>query len=143
MNIPVADCFLRLLLLLSIGFCACETPVHVSVTEGKAPQFICDYPNRLSDLVIFRIPDEYLGKGGFPGEILDDRTAVWEIYGVRDEPRDPITYGVVPRGMKERVVAKPLQEGAYYLVMCGQNGNGGCYGTTFVVENGKAVKPNN
>lgn len=76
-------------------------------------------------------------------DILNDQTIVWEIVGERDKPKDPITYGVVPKGMRERLVAKPLEEGAYYLVMCGQNGNGGCYGTSFIVENGKAVRTKN
>lgn len=52
-------------------------------------------------------------------------------------------YGVVPKGMREKIAAKPLEEGAYYLVMCGQNGKGGCYGTSFIVENGKAVPTKN
>ena len=136
-------CGRRLMLLLALWSCACETPVHVAVTEGSFPQFTCDYANRLSDLVIFRIPPDYLGKGGFPMDILNDQTKVWEIVRERDKPIDLITYGVVPKGMTERLVAKPLEEGAYYLVMCEQNGNGGCYGTSFIVENGKAVKTKN
>lgn len=131
---------IRLLLLLALGTSACETPVHVGITEDTYPQFTCDYEDRLLDLVVFHIPPEYLGKGGFPGDILNDKTMVWEIVGERDKPQEPITYGVVPEGMRERTVAKALEEGAYYLVMCGQNGNGGCYGTSFIVKNGKAVK---
>jgi len=143
MKKPAIHRGIRVLLVLALASSACETPVHLSVTEGRLPQFTCDYSDRLSDMAIFRIPPEYLGKGGFPVTILNDQTMVWEVVGARDKPADSITYGVVPKGMREKFAAKPLEEGAYYLVMCGQNGNGGCYGTSFIVENGKAVPTKN
>jgi hypothetical protein len=120
---------------------ACETPLHVRLIEGQPPRFTADYLEALTYLTILRVPKEYAGSGMIPGDVLTEQAIVWEITGGTKHAKEPIMYGVVPEGMKERHAAKPLEEGGYYVVMCGQNRNGGCYGTRFIIQNGEGIKP--
>ena len=140
MSLNTANSFRFGVAWLTLLLVACETPVHMKLVEAEIPTFNCDYPDALIDLAIFRVPNEYAGKGGIPLSVLNVQAVVWEVSGQRRNPRVPITYGKVPDGMTERHSAKPLEEGGYYWVMCEQNGYGGCSGTSFVIQDGKAVR---
>ena len=131
--------YVVVLLLLILLTCSCETRVHVRAIEGQTPTFTCDHPKALNGLIIFRIPNEYINQDGIPGDVLTEQAVVWGISGERQRPDVPITYGKLPAGMREFHSVKPLEEGGFYLIKCSQNDNGGCYGHTFVIQDGKAI----
>jgi hypothetical protein len=134
--------FLFLLVLLSAS---CETPLHIKLIEGNPQKFTSPYQDALTGLQIYQIPKQYMGKEyqethqGIPGEILNDQTLVWSISS-NNTTIAQITYGILPDGWIQRVPAKPLEEGGFYLIRCSQNRNGGCYGPYFVIKNGEALR---
>jgi hypothetical protein len=141
-----APIFLQLFLLVLLS-ASCETPVNIDLIEGNPPVFTSTYPNAITGLSVCKIPKQYMEKEylethqGIPGEILNEQTFVWSISSNNTTIKQ-ITYGILPTGWTQRVPAKPLEEGGFYLILCSQNRNGGCYGPYFVIKNGKALRYN-
>jgi len=105
------------LILLSLQ--SCEVPPEVRVTHTAPPAFTFSSGTVVDMRIVYHGKPASPRKGVFLDEMLEDKPNIlWMIEGKHDN-RVPITYGSVPTGMKETVLAKPLAEGEEYLVFVG------------------------
>ena len=122
--------------LMILAFQGCEVPPKVSVEPTTPPTFTFSRGTAADMLLVYHLKGDQAHKGGIFLDMLlaDKENTNWMIEGEHDN-QIPITYGVVPPGMKETVQAKPLIEGEYYFVYVAS-----LVGARFVVRNGRAEK---
>lgn len=130
----------KALLATALFLCGCESPVRTFLIEENPPKFSFNDPDRIAELVIFRIPKDHEGDYGYGEAVINRKNVVWEISGRLIPPVTSISYGSAPDGMIEGTPAVPLVEGGHYFVWCEQNGNGGCLGTSFMIKNGETQR---
>jgi len=119
-----------------LAFQGCEVPPQVRVEPTNPPTFTFSSGTAADMLLVYHLKGDLAQKPGIFLENLlaDKENTSWMIEGEHDN-KIPITYGVVPTGMKETVQAKPLIEGEYYFVIVAS-----LVTTRFVVRNGVAEK---
>jgi hypothetical protein len=84
-------------------------------------------------LLVYHLGAEQMGKGIFLDDLLHNKeNLTWKLEGTHNQEL-PITYGLVPSGMKDTVQVRPLMEGEYYLVFVAS-----LVSAKFVVRNGSA-----
>jgi hypothetical protein len=115
-------------------FQSCEVPPEVRVEPTDPPTFTFSRGTAADMLLVYHLKGDQARKGGiFLNTLLADKeNTSWNIEGEHDN-QIPITYGVVPMGMKATVEAKPLIEGEYYFVYVTS-----LVGARFLVRDGHA-----
>ena len=137
---PATNIFLCGLLIL---FCGCRSHEvgRVNVDGDSKPRFTFTGLS-VSHLLVYRVPRQYLSKG-IPLNALtkDNPDTQWLIDG--DHAADlPISYGSVPKEMKEILPPKPLVEGTIYFVSIyiGTEDTGAFAGQYFKIQNGRTIE---
>lgn len=119
--------------LMILAFQSCENPPEVRVERTSPPTFRFSRGTSVDMLLVYHLNADQTDKGIFLDALLADKANIsWMIEGEHDQQL-PITYGVVPMGMKATVQAKALMEGEYYLVYVAS-----LVGARFVIRNGIA-----
>ena len=84
-------------------------------------------------LLVYHLKGDRAHRGILLDTLLADKeNTSWMIEGEHDN-QTPITYGIVPMGMKATVEVKPLIEGEQYMVFVAS-----LVGTNFLWRNGRA-----
>ena len=122
-------------LLMSLVFQSCHVQPEVRVEPKDPPTFIFSRGTAVDGLLVYHVKGDPGHKGGILLDTLlaDKENTCWMIEGEHDN-QTPITYGVVPTGMKATIQAKPLIEGEYYMVYVTS-----LVGATFVIRDGMAM----
>jgi hypothetical protein len=124
---------LGFLWLLIVAFQSCEVSPEVRVQATYPPTFTFSRGTLVDMLLVYHLRPEQAVKGIYLDEILEDKTNIsWIVEGKHDS-QVPIAYGSVPNGMHESVLAKPLIEGDYYMVLVASG-----VSARFVIRNGNA-----
>jgi hypothetical protein len=111
----------------------CEVPPEVRVEPANPPTFTFSRGTAVDMLLVYHLKGDQAHKGILLDTLLADKeNTSWMIQGEHDN-QIPISYGVVPMGMKATVQAKPLIEGEYYMVYVAS-----LVGARFLVRNGYA-----
>ena len=106
---------------------------EVRVEAGNPPTFTFSRGTATDGLLVYHLKGDQAHKGILLDTLLADKeNTSWKISGEHDN-QIPITYGVVPIGMKAAIEAKPLIEGEYYMVYVTS-----LVGATFVINDGHA-----
>jgi len=124
---------LAVTLLMVLAFQSCHVQPEVRVEPGNPPTFTFSRGTAADGLLVYHLKGDQAHKGIFLDKLLADKeNTSWMIEGEHDN-KIPITYGVVPMGMKATIQAKPLIEGEYYMVYVTS-----LVGAKFLVRNGRA-----
>jgi hypothetical protein len=103
------------------------------VESTNPPTFTFSRGTVADGLLVYHLKGNQAHQGILLDKLIADKeNTSWKIEGEHDN-QIPITYGVVPMGMKATVEAKPLIEGEYYMVYVTS-----LVGATFLVRNGRA-----
>jgi hypothetical protein len=123
----------RWLCLSILALQGCEIPREVRVESTNPPTFTFSRGTVADGLLVYHLKGDQAHQGILLDTLLADKeNTSWKIDGQHDN-QIPITYGVVPMGMKATVEAKPLIEGEYYFVYVTS-----LVGAKFLVRNGRA-----
>ena len=117
-----------------LAFQSCHVQPEVRVEPTNPPTFTFSRGTATDGLLVYHLKDDQAQKPGiFLDKLMADKENTnWMIDGEHDN-RIPITYSVVPVGMKATVEAKPLIEGEYYMVYVTS-----LVGAKFLMRNGRA-----
>src|SRR4026207_203668 len=99
--------WIKLLLATALFLAGCESPVRTLLIEENPPKFSFNDPDRISELVIFRIPKDHEGDYGYGEAVINRKNVVWEISGRLIPPDTSISYGSAPKGMIEGTPPTP------------------------------------
>jgi hypothetical protein len=120
-------------LLMLVAFQSCHVQPEVRVEPENPPRFTFSRSTVADGLLVYHLKGDQRNKGIFLDKLLADKeNTCWMIEGDHDN-QIPITYGVVPMGMKATIQAKPLMEGEYYMVYVTS-----LVGAKFVISDGMA-----
>jgi len=121
------------LCLLLLAFQSCHIQPEVRAEPTNPPTFTFSSGTVTDGLLVYHLKGDQAQKGIILDTLLEDKENIsWMIEGEHDN-QIPISYGVVPLGMKATVEAKPLIEGEYYMVYVTS-----LVGAKFVVRDGRA-----
>lgn len=119
--------------LLILALEGCEIPPEVRVEPTGPPSFSFSRGTSVRMLLVYHLKPDQPEKGVVLDALLADKPNIsWMVEGEHNQ-QFPITYGLVPTGMKETARAKPLMEGEYYLVLVES-----LVSARFLVRNGRA-----
>lgn len=124
---------LLLAMLISPAFQSCHVQPEVRVEPAAPPVFSFSKGTAVDGLLVYHLNGNRDHKGILLDTLLADKENTnWMIEGEHDN-QEPITYGVVPVGMKATIQPKPLIEGEFYMVYATS-----LVGAKFVIRDGIA-----
>ena len=122
-----------LAVLISIVLESCHVQPEVRVEPAASPVFSFSRATAVDGLLVYHLNGDQAHKGILLETLLADKENTnWMIEGEHDN-QEPITYGVLPVGMKATIQPKPLTEGESYMVYTTS-----LVGAKFVIRNGIA-----
>jgi hypothetical protein len=138
--------FVKTVLSLMVLFTLSSCRRHVgtfNVGGDSRPRFTFS-GSSLNHLLVYRVPRKYIDKQIPLDELKKDNPDTqWLLEGTHDA-NVHIDYGIVPKGMKEIVRAKPLAEGEIYLasIYISTEETGAFVGQYFRMESGRTIQIN-
>jgi hypothetical protein len=118
---------------------SCHVEPDIYISDSNPPIFTFSSNTSTKSLIVCRVSEEYKEKG-IPSSSLnpDNPNVTWIIETDHDDPKRSITYGVLPKDMKEIVKAQPLEEGILYFAVTSS-----AVGAYFTIKNGRTVRITN